>query len=96
MCRAFKFGGWKLITQLNDFVEAGELSTVARQTAYPGNVRSVVLEILHRFLMRLSGASGGVRPKISTLAGLGILLARVQTIFAGFQFSSHGGESLAL
>jgi hypothetical protein len=56
----------------------------------------MVLEILHRFLMRLCRASGGECPKISTLAALGILLARVQTIFAGFQFSNHVGESIAL
>ena len=62
---------------------------VTRQTAYPRNARSVVLEILYRFLMRLSRASGGECPKISTLAGLGILLTRVQTILAGFQLSKH-------
>jgi hypothetical protein len=49
----------------------------------------MVLEILHRFLMCLGCASCSERPQISSFPRLGVLFPRVQTVFAGFQFSNH-------
>src|ERR1039457_2878121 len=48
--------------------------------------------------MRLCRASRGECPQIPAFSGLGILLARVQTISAYFQFSDHRNprQSLAL
>jgi hypothetical protein len=50
---------------------------------------SVVLEILHRFLVLLGGATGGKRPKVAPFSSLRILFARVQPIFPTFQFPNH-------
>ena len=56
----------------------------------------VVLKILHCFLMRLGRAPGGECSKIPPFSGLGILLARVQTIFPGFEFPNHRLDCLLL
>src|SRR6266567_2350779 len=50
---------------------------------------SVMLEILNRLLMRFCCASRGKRSEIAALTGLGVLLARVQTILARLQFPNH-------
>jgi hypothetical protein len=56
----------------------------------------MVLEILHRFLMRLACATCRERPKISSFPRLGVLFPRVQTILAGFQFSNHRKNTLGI
>jgi hypothetical protein len=49
----------------------------------------VTFEILNRSLVRLGRFAGSEGPKIAPFASLGILLARVQAILAGHQFSNH-------
>jgi hypothetical protein len=49
----------------------------------------VVLEVLHRFLVRLGCMSRGKCTEIFALAGFSVFFARVQTILAGFQLPNH-------
>ncbi len=49
----------------------------------------MVLEILHRSLVRLDCVSGAESTEVLSLAGFGVLLARVQTKLARFQFPNH-------
>jgi hypothetical protein len=49
----------------------------------------VALEILNRFFVLLGRVSRGERAEVPTLASFGVFLARVQTIFASFQFPNH-------
>ena len=49
----------------------------------------MMLEILNGFLVRLSRVSCREGPEISTFAGLGIFLTRVQAILSRFQFPNH-------
>ena len=49
----------------------------------------MVLEVLHRPLVLLRGRPRLERTQITTLACLGILLARVQSISTGSEFSNH-------
>jgi len=52
-------------------------------------VRSLMLEILNRPLVRLCRTTRGERSEILTLSGLSVLFARIQTISASLQFSNH-------
>lgn len=47
------------------------------------------LEILDRPLMILRGLARRKSPKVAALAGLGIFLARIQTVLSGYQLSDH-------
>lgn len=49
----------------------------------------MVLKILHRTLVCLRGLSGSKRAEVPPTAGLGIFLARIQSVLAGLQFSNH-------
>jgi hypothetical protein len=49
----------------------------------------MVLEVLHRSLVRLGCVSGAERTEVLSLASFGVLLARVQTKLARFQFPNH-------
>jgi hypothetical protein len=49
----------------------------------------VALEILNRFFVLLGRVSRGERAEVPTLAGFGVFLARVQTIFTSVQFPNH-------
>ena len=51
------------------------------------------LEVLHRALVRLGLIAGGERAEVATLPGLWILLAGVQAVLAGREFSDHGDTS---
>jgi hypothetical protein len=42
----------------------------------------MMFEVLHRFLVRFRGGPGLESPEIAALAGFGVFLARVQTVFA--------------
>lgn len=58
----------------------------------------VVLEKLHRALVRFGRGAGLEGSEVAALAGPGIGLARVQPEFAGGQFADHGesaGEDVA-
>jgi hypothetical protein len=48
-----------------------------------------MLKKLHRTLMFFSRSAGIKCPKVLSLAGLGIFLARVQPVFARLQFPYH-------
>src|ERR1700742_3282585 len=50
------------------------------------------LEVLHVAFVFLSGCAGFERAEIAALAGFGILLARVEAIFAGLEFADHGAR----
>src|SRR5277367_87579 len=54
----------------------------------------VVLEILDGALVSFRSFSGAERTKISSTAGFGILLARIETVFAGLQFTNHQATSI--
>jgi hypothetical protein len=45
--------------------------------------------------MFFGSRQGRKGPKVSALPGLGILLARIQPVFAGPQFSNHGEKMAA-
>jgi hypothetical protein len=47
------------------------------------------LEELHRSLVLLSGLAGPERAQIATLPGFRVLLAGVEAVLAGFEFSDH-------
>ena len=47
------------------------------------------LEILHGAFMFLRGFLSVKRAEVATLARLGILLARIEPVLSGFQFSDH-------
>src|SRR5437667_2938735 len=47
------------------------------------------LKILHRFFVPLRRCQCLERAQISSLAGLGVLLPRVQSVSTRFQFSDH-------
>lgn len=49
----------------------------------------VVLEVLHRSLVRLGCMSGGKCAEVFALAAFSVLLARVQTILTGLQLPNH-------
>jgi hypothetical protein len=51
----------------------------------------VMLKILHRSLVSFRGASGFEGAKIAALAGLGLFLARIEPVFAGFYLADHYG-----
>ena len=70
-------------------ISSAEYSSPELPQCQPKGLGLVVLEVLHRFLVSLGRAPGGECSKIPPLSGLGILLARVQAIFAGFKFSNH-------
>ena len=53
-------------------------------------ISAVTLEILHRSLMLLGRRPRLEGAEVPALAGLRILLARVQTILACLQFPNHG------
>ena len=53
----------------------------------------MALEKLHGTLVLLSGRSRRKRAKIAPLAGLRILLLRVEAILAGFEFANHAKVS---
>jgi hypothetical protein len=53
--------------------------------------RSVTLEVLHGALVRFRFLARGERSQVSTLTRLGVLLAGVQAVFSGRQFSDHAG-----
>jgi len=55
-----------------------------------------MFEILHSFFVILGSFSGGKSSQIATLSSLGILLARVQTVFAGFRFANHRPPEISL
>jgi hypothetical protein len=66
----------------------------SRQTdQYERSPTLVVLKVLHRFLMRLGSAPAAEGSKIPPFSGLGILFARIQAIFPGFEFSDHSSKS---
>src|SRR3546814_15437903 len=50
---------------------------------------SVPFEILHFALMLLGSRARRERAEVAALPGLGILLARIEPIFAGCQLSDH-------
>ena len=50
---------------------------------------SVMLEILHSLLVSLCCMSTAERSQIPAFSGLGILLARIQTILSCVQFANH-------
>lgn len=52
--------------------------------------RSMSLEVLDRPLMFLGSGSGVEGSQVAPFARLWILFSRIQTVFAGFQFSDHG------
>lgn len=60
-----------------------------REVDISANAPSAVFEILDRLLVRLGCGSCGKRSEVLALSGPGILLARVQTILAGFQLADH-------
>ena len=64
-----------------------------REVDISANATSAVFEILHRLLVRLGCGSCGKRSEVLALSRLGILLARVQTILAGFQLADHSKGS---
>jgi hypothetical protein len=49
----------------------------------------LMLEILHRSFLGFCCAPGGKGSEIPPFPRLGIFLAGVQAVFAGFQFSNH-------
>src|SRR5215470_3657980 len=51
--------------------------------------RLVPLEVLHRAFMLLGRGAGQKRPEIAPPAGLRILLARVETVFARLELADH-------
>src|SRR4051794_18565100 len=51
----------------------------------------MALEVLHRAFVLLGGGAGAEGAQIAALAGLRILLARVEPVLAGFQLADHGG-----
>jgi hypothetical protein len=48
-----------------------------------------LLEVLNLALVLLRRGTGFERPKVAAAAGLRILLARVDAVFAGSQFADH-------
>jgi hypothetical protein len=52
-------------------------------------LRLVVLEVLDRFFMQLRSLATGERSEVAALSGLGIFLARVETVLPAFQFTNH-------
>jgi hypothetical protein len=54
----------------------------------------VVLEILDGALVSFRSFLGAKRTKIASTAGFGILLARIETVFAGLQFTNHQSTSI--
>src|SRR5690348_1858496 len=50
---------------------------------------SATLEELHRLLVLLRRRSRLERPEVPSLAGLGILLLRVEPVLTGFQLPDH-------
>src|ERR1700733_15050706 len=51
---------------------------------------SMPLEVLHRALVLLGGGAAGEGAEIAAAAGLRILFARIEPVFAGRQFADHG------
>jgi hypothetical protein len=56
----------------------------------------VTLEVLDLVLVFLGRGAGLECPEIAAAASLGILLARVEAIFAGFELADHGFASSRL
>src|SRR6516225_9281090 len=63
--------------------------------SWDGVCLMAMLEKLDGTLVFLGGLSGRESAQVAALAGASILLARIQPIFAGFEFSDHD-ESLRL
>jgi len=56
----------------------------------------VAFEVLNRTLVRLRGFLCSKRAEIASASGFGILLAGIEAVLAGFQFSNHGIPRQAL
>src|SRR5262249_36280815 len=53
------------------------------------------LEILHGALVLLRGGAAGKGAEIAPLAGVRILFARIEPVFAGGEFANHDADSCA-
>jgi hypothetical protein len=56
---------------------------------------SVTFEKLHGTLVSLSSFSAREGAQVAALSSFGILLSRVQTVLAGFQFADHASLDAA-
>src|SRR5215510_12285648 len=57
---------------------------------------SMPLEVLHRTLLLERGCARRKRTEIAALAGLRVLLARIEAVLARGQLADHGGSSLQI
>lgn len=67
------------------------MATVAL-LVFRARVSACAFEVLHGSLVFLRSGEGRKRPEILALAGLGVLLARIQAKFSGFEFANHETE----
>jgi hypothetical protein len=69
---------------------------MAQAACRSSNDKLMPLEILHRALVLLRCRTGGECAEIPPPAGLRILLARIEPVFAGSKFADHGDLAAAV